>query len=64
MAMNRVVRLGDLLVRQGVLGIVLLLPCLLSGQQQKAQNQQGFPHFPSPAFLLLFRRGLQRNYGS
>ena len=27
--MNRVVRLGDLLVRQGVLAIVLLLPCLI-----------------------------------
>src|SRR5271156_144844 len=47
MAMNRVVRLGDLLVRQGVLGIVLLLPCLLSGQQQKAQNQS-VPDAPTP----------------
>ena len=27
--MNRFVRLEDLLVRQGVLAIVLLLPCLL-----------------------------------
>ena len=45
--MNRVVRLGDLLVRQGVLGIVLLLPCLLSGQQQKAQNQS-VPDAPTP----------------
>ncbi len=41
--MNRVVRLGDLLVRQGVLGIVLLLPCLLSGQQQ-----QSVPDAPTP----------------
>jgi VWFA-related protein len=47
MAMNRVVRLGDLLVRQGVLGIVLLLPCLLSGQQQKAPDQS-VPDAPTP----------------
>ncbi len=47
MAMNRVVRLGDLLVRQGVLGIVLLLPCLLSGQQPKAQDQS-VPDAPTP----------------
>jgi VWFA-related protein len=47
MAMNRVVRLGVLLVRQGVLGIVLLLPCLLSGQQQKAQDQS-VPDAPTP----------------
>jgi VWFA-related protein len=47
MAMNRVVRLGDLLVRQGVLGIVLLLPCLLAGQQQDAQNQS-VPDAPTP----------------
>jgi VWFA-related protein len=47
MAMNRVVRLGDLLVRQGVLGIVLLLPCLLAGQQQKAQDQS-VPDAPTP----------------
>jgi VWFA-related protein len=45
--MNRVVRLGDLLVRQGVLGMVLLLPCLLAGQQQKAQNQS-VPDAPTP----------------
>ncbi len=45
--MNRVVRLGDLLVRQGVLGIVLLLPCLLSGQQPKAQDQS-VPDAPTP----------------
>jgi VWFA-related protein len=42
MAMNRVVRLGDLLVRQGILGIVLLLPCLLAGQQQSV------PDAPTP----------------
>jgi VWFA-related protein len=47
MAMNRVVRLGDLLVRQGVLGIVLFLPCLLAGQQQDAQNQS-VPDAPTP----------------
>jgi VWFA-related protein len=47
MAMNRVVRLGDLLVRQGVLGIVLLLPCLLAGQQLNAQNQ-AVPDAPTP----------------
>ncbi len=45
--MNRVVRLGDLLVRQGVLGIVLLMPCLLAGQQQKAQDQS-VPDAPTP----------------
>jgi VWFA-related protein len=33
MAMNRFVRLEDLLVRQGVLAMVLLLPCVVSGQQ-------------------------------
>jgi VWFA-related protein len=47
MAMNRVVRLGDLLVRQGVLGIVLLLPCLLSGQQPKTPDQS-VPDAPTP----------------
>ena len=31
--MNRFVRLEDLLVRQGVLAMVLLLPCVVSGQQ-------------------------------
>ena len=40
--MNRVVRLGDLLVRQGVLGIVLFLPCVLAGQQQSV------PDAPTP----------------
>ena len=49
--MNRVVRLGDLLVRQGVLAIVLLLPCVLPavllGQQQKAQDQS-VPDAPTP----------------
>jgi VWFA-related protein len=33
MAMNRFVRLEDLLVRQGVLAIALLLPCVVLGQQ-------------------------------
>jgi VWFA-related protein len=47
MAMNRVVRLGDLLVRQGVLGIVLLLPCVFGGQQLNAQNQS-VPDAPTP----------------
>ncbi len=45
--MNRVVRLGDVLVRLGVLAIVLLLPCLLAGQQQKPQDQ-GVPDAPTP----------------
>ncbi len=45
--MNRVVRLGDLLVRQGVLGIVLLLSCLPAGQQLNAQNQS-VPDAPTP----------------
>ena len=31
--MNRFVRLEDLLVRQGVLAIVLLLPCVVLSQQ-------------------------------
>jgi VWFA-related protein len=47
MTMNQVVRLGDLLVRQGVLAIVMLLPCVLSGQQQKPQNQS-VPDAPTP----------------
>src|ERR1700681_4582277 len=33
MAMNRFVRLEDLLVRQGILAIALLLPCVVLGQQ-------------------------------
>src|SRR5271168_1057790 len=33
MAMNRFVRLEDLLVRQGVLAMVVLLPCVVLGQQ-------------------------------
>jgi VWFA-related protein len=49
--MNRVVRLGDLLVRQGVLAIVLLLPCVvpavLFGQQEKVQDQS-VPDAPTP----------------
>ena len=45
--MNRVVRLGDLLVRQGVLGIVLLLPCVFGGQQLNAQSQT-VPDAPTP----------------
>ena len=44
--MNRVVRLGDLLVRQGVLAVALLLPCGFStvvlGQQQSV------PDAPTP----------------
>src|SRR5271156_1077671 len=47
MTMNRVVRLGDVLVRLRVLAIVLLLPCLLSGQQSKPQDQ-GVPDAPTP----------------
>jgi VWFA-related protein len=51
MAMNRFVRLEDLLVRQGVLAIVLLLPCLLPsvvlGQQQKTPDQT-VPDAPTP----------------
>ena len=49
--MNQVVRLGDLLVRQGVLAILLLVPCVLPsvslGQQQKAQDQT-VPDAPTP----------------
>ena len=49
--MNQVVRLGDLLVRQGVLAIVLLVPCVLPsalmGQQQKTQDQS-VPDAPTP----------------
>ena len=45
--MNRVVRLGDVLVRLRRLAIVLLLPCLLSGQQTKPQDQ-GVPDAPTP----------------
>jgi VWFA-related protein len=47
MTMNQVVRLGDRLVRQGVLAIMLLLPCVLAGQQQKTQNQS-VPDAPIP----------------
>jgi VWFA-related protein len=51
MAMNRVVRLGDLLVRQGVLAMVLLLPVVLPsgvmGQQQKTPDQS-VPDAPTP----------------
>ena len=45
--MNRVVRLGDRLVRQGVLAVVLLLPCLVAGQQEKPQSQS-VPDTPVP----------------
>ncbi|MGC2401488.1 MAG: VWA domain-containing protein [Acidobacteriaceae bacterium] len=49
--MNQVVRLGGLLVRQGVLGIVLFAPCVVSagllGQQQVAQDQS-VPDAPTP----------------
>jgi VWFA-related protein len=51
MTMNQVVRLGDLLVRQGVLAVVLWLPCAvpsaLLGQQEKPQNQS-VPDAPTP----------------
>jgi VWFA-related protein len=47
MTMKRVVRLGDLSVRQGVLAIVLLFPCVFLGQQQKPQDQ-GVPDAPTP----------------
>jgi VWFA-related protein len=47
MTLNRVVRLGDILLRPRVLAIVLLLPCLLSGQQTKPQDQ-GVPDAPTP----------------
>src|ERR1700691_3063730 len=47
MTMNRVVRLGDVLVRLRVLAIVLLLPCLLAGQQPRPQDQ-GVPDAPTP----------------
>jgi len=45
MTLNRVVRLGDILVRLRVLAIMLLLPCLLSGQQTKDQS---VPDAPTP----------------
>ena len=44
--MNQVVRLGDLLVRQGVLAVVLFLPCVLIGQQRTLD--QGVPDAPTP----------------
>jgi VWFA-related protein len=47
MTMNQVVRLGDLLVRQGVLAVVLFLPCVLVGQQQRTQDQS-VPDAPTP----------------
>jgi VWFA-related protein len=47
MTMKRVVRLGDLSVRQGVLAIVLLVPCVFVGQQQKPQDQ-AVPDAPTP----------------
>ncbi len=46
--MNRVVRLGDLLVRQGVLAVVCCCaPICVLGQQQKAQDQS-VPDAPTP----------------
>ncbi len=45
--MNRVVRLGDVLVRLRVLAFVFLFPCLLAGQQPKPQDQ-GVPDAPTP----------------
>src|ERR1700677_2124415 len=47
MTMKRVVRLGDLSVRQGVLAIALLFPCVFVGQQQKPQDP-GVPDAPTP----------------
>jgi VWFA-related protein len=47
MSLHRAVRLGDVLVRLRVLAIALLLPCLLSGQQPKPQDQ-GVPDAPTP----------------
>jgi VWFA-related protein len=47
MTMNQVVRLGDLLVRQGVLAVVLFLPCVFLGQQQRTQDQS-VPDAPTP----------------
>src|ERR1700761_980963 len=50
-AMNQVVRLGGLLIRQGVLAAVLFAPCVLSpgllGQQQPTQDQS-VPDAPTP----------------
>jgi VWFA-related protein len=46
MTMNQVVRLGDLLVRQGVLAVVLFLPCVLIGQQRT--QDQSVPDAPTP----------------
>jgi VWFA-related protein len=43
----QVVRLGDLLVRQGVLAVVLFLPCVFLGQQQRTQDQS-VPDAPTP----------------
>jgi VWFA-related protein len=62
MAMNRVVRLGDLLVRQGVLGIVLLLPCLLSGQQQRSVPDAPTPQQPDSLGNL--KQGVTPGQGS
>src|ERR1700761_8620609 len=44
--MNRVVRLGELLVRQGVLAIALLLPCSFS--TAVLGQQQSVPDAPTP----------------
>jgi VWFA-related protein len=46
MTMKRVVHLGDLSVRQVVLAMVLLFPCVFVGQQQKPD--QGVPDAPTP----------------
>jgi VWFA-related protein len=43
MAMNQVVRLGDILVRHGVLAFVLLVPCVVAAQQN-----QSVPDAPTP----------------
>jgi VWFA-related protein len=45
--MIRVVRLGVLVVRQGVLAVVLFVPCLIAGQQPKSPDQS-VPDTPTP----------------
>lgn len=45
--MIRVVRLGVILVRQGVLAMVLCVPCVIAGQQPKSQDQT-VPDTPTP----------------
>jgi VWFA-related protein len=47
MTLKRVVRLGEVVVRLRVLAIMVLLPCVLAGQQQKPQDQT-VPDAPQP----------------